>query len=164
ERCANQVTEVGADAVQERLDVADEKKDRLLLHPALQLLLLLEHNPGRRTERAVIEIRDRRIEQPVFFHRGTADRSRRTPSSRLRRIRDPIAKWISGAIFSRSGSAAWTGVETDRKLSATSSSAAIASRLRFSGPLTRIHASLKCGRPADFERPPRTKVRMSSRM
>ena len=59
---------------------------------------------------------------------------------------------------SSSPAAAWSGVDTDKiRVAHQFEARARASHRRSSGPLIAIHASLACGRPIDFDRPPSVK-------
>ena len=67
---------------------------------------------------------------------------------------------MSAPSANSSGSACCTGAPTDRYVSATSSSpASVAS---VSGPPTTIQPSFRCGRPHDFDSPPRLKTRAAA--
>ena len=56
------------------------------------------------------------------------------------------------------GAARWTGVPTERNVSAISSSRASASSRRSAGPETAVQASFTWGSPQDLERPSSAKV------
>ena len=55
---ADEGAEGAANVVEERFELPNQKSHRLLLHAPAELVLLREHDLRRRSERAVIQIRD----------------------------------------------------------------------------------------------------------
>ena len=66
---ADERGELRAGVVEQRLELAHHEAHRLALELRAVFVLFRQHRDRGRTERAVVEIRDRWIEQPMVFHK-----------------------------------------------------------------------------------------------
>jgi hypothetical protein len=65
---ADELRQLLAGGIQQRLQLANEETHRLPLHLRAILVLLFQHDARRRAERAVVEESDRGVQRPVLLH------------------------------------------------------------------------------------------------